>query len=31
MKTPGVTVRPIQTMDGSHEVNEVFFDNVRCR
>ena len=29
MKTPGVTVRPIQTIDGSHEVNEVFFDDVK--
>ncbi len=29
MKTPGVTVRPIITLDGEHEVNEVFFDNVR--
>ena len=29
MKTPGVSVRPIQTIDGGHEVNEVFFDNVR--
>ena len=29
MKTPGVTVRPIQTIDGGFEVNEVFFDNVR--
>ena len=29
MKTPGVTVRPIITIDGSHEVNDVFFDNVR--
>ena len=29
MKTPGVTVRPIQTVDGGHEVNEVFFDDVR--
>ena len=28
MKTPGVTVRPIQTIDGGHEVNEVFFDEV---
>ncbi|WP_230530046.1 pimeloyl-CoA dehydrogenase large subunit [Microvirga roseola] len=28
MKTPGVTVRPIQTIDGDHEVNEVFFDDV---
>jgi alkylation response protein AidB-like acyl-CoA dehydrogenase len=29
MKTPGITVRPIVTMDGSAEVNEVFFDNVK--
>ncbi len=29
MKTPGVTVRPIITIDGRHEVNEVFLDNVR--
>jgi alkylation response protein AidB-like acyl-CoA dehydrogenase len=29
MKTPGVTVRPIITMDGGHEVNEVFLDNVK--
>jgi pimeloyl-CoA dehydrogenase large subunit len=29
MKTPGITVRPIQTIDGSREVNEVFFDDVR--
>ena len=28
MKTPGITVRPIQTIDGGHEVNEVFFDEV---
>jgi pimeloyl-CoA dehydrogenase large subunit len=28
MKTPGMTVRPIQTIDGGHEVNEVFFDDV---
>lgn len=28
MKSRGITVRPIQTIDGSHEVNEVFFDNV---
>jgi alkylation response protein AidB-like acyl-CoA dehydrogenase len=26
--TPGVTVRPIETIDGGHEVNEVFFDDV---
>ena len=29
MKTPGVSVKPIVTMDGGAEVNEVFFDNVR--
>jgi alkylation response protein AidB-like acyl-CoA dehydrogenase len=28
MKSPGIGVRPIITMDGEHEVNEVFFDNV---
>ncbi|NML43728.1 pimeloyl-CoA dehydrogenase large subunit [Ramlibacter sp. G-1-2-2] len=28
MKTPGITVRPIIMLDGGHEVNEVFFDNV---
>jgi alkylation response protein AidB-like acyl-CoA dehydrogenase len=29
MASPGVTVRPIELIDGSHEVNEVFFDDVR--
>lgn len=29
MKSPGVTVRPIVLIDGSPEVNEVFFDDVR--
>ncbi|MFN4355901.1 acyl-CoA dehydrogenase family protein [Parvibaculum sp.] len=29
MKTPGITVRPIITMDGSHEVNEVFLEDVK--
>src|SRR5579872_4531457 len=29
MKSPGVTVRPIITIDGSHEVNDVFLDNVK--
>lgn len=29
MKTPGITVRPIQTIDGGLEVNEVWFDDVR--
>jgi alkylation response protein AidB-like acyl-CoA dehydrogenase len=28
MKTPGVTVRPIRLLDGSHEVNEVWFEDV---
>jgi alkylation response protein AidB-like acyl-CoA dehydrogenase len=29
MKTPGITVRPIISIDGSHHLNEVFFDDVR--
>jgi alkylation response protein AidB-like acyl-CoA dehydrogenase len=29
MKTPGITVRPIITLGGEHEVNDVFLDNVR--
>lgn len=29
MKTPGITLSPIYLLDGSHEVNEVHFDNVR--
>lgn len=29
MDTPGITVRPVITIDGSHEVNEVVFDEVR--
>ena len=28
MKSPGVTVRPVIMLDGGHEVNEVFFDDV---
>ncbi|MFL5274989.1 MAG: acyl-CoA dehydrogenase family protein [Myxococcales bacterium] len=28
MKTPGITVRPIVTMDGGKEINEVFFEDV---
>ncbi len=28
MKSKGITVRPIVTIDGGREVNEVFFDNV---
>ena len=28
MKSPGVTLRPIIMLDGEHEINEVFFDNV---
>jgi alkylation response protein AidB-like acyl-CoA dehydrogenase len=28
MTSPGISVRPIITLDGEHEVNEVFFDNV---
>ncbi len=29
MRSPGVTVRPIAMLDEDHEVNEVFFDDVR--
>src|SRR6185369_14609999 len=29
MKSPGITVRPIVTIDGGAEVNEVFFDDVK--
>ena len=29
MQTPGIEVRPIVTLDGEHEVNEVFFTDVR--
>ena len=29
MKTPGITVQPIVTIDGVHHTNQVFFDNVR--
>jgi len=29
MKTPGITVRPIILLEGEHEVNDVFFDNVK--
>ena len=28
MKSPGITVRPIRTIDGGVEVNEVWFDDV---
>ena len=29
MNTPGITLRPIKLIDGGHEVNEVFFSDVR--
>ena len=29
MTSPGLTVRPIELIDGGHEVNEIFFDDVR--
>jgi len=29
MKSPGILVRPIATMGGHHEVNEVWFEDVR--
>ncbi len=29
MKTPGITVKPIEMMNGQHSFNEVFLDNVK--
>ncbi len=29
MKSPGITVRPITLLDGGHEVNEIWFENVK--
>src|SRR6202789_4289151 len=29
MKSPGITVRPIIMLDGEHEINDIFFDNVK--
>jgi alkylation response protein AidB-like acyl-CoA dehydrogenase len=29
MRSPGVSVRPIKLLDGGHEVNDVFLDNVK--
>jgi alkylation response protein AidB-like acyl-CoA dehydrogenase len=29
MKTPGITVKPIITVEGEHEINDIFFDNVK--
>ena len=29
MKTPGITVKPIRAMDGSHMFNEIYLDDVR--
>ncbi|WP_199555204.1 acyl-CoA dehydrogenase family protein [Sandaracinobacteroides hominis] len=29
METPGITVRPILSLSGDHDLNEVFFDDVR--
>lgn len=29
MTTPGITVRPIETIDGASDANEVFFDDMR--
>ncbi|RYY82521.1 MAG: acyl-CoA dehydrogenase, partial [Comamonadaceae bacterium] len=29
LRTPGITVRPIHSIDNEHHLNEVFFDDVR--
>ncbi len=29
MKTPGIEVRPIRSIDGEHHLNEIFFEDVR--
>ena len=29
MSSPGITIKPIINLEGSHELNQVFFDNVR--
>jgi alkylation response protein AidB-like acyl-CoA dehydrogenase len=29
MKSPGISVRPIITLDGEHEINDIFFEDVR--
>lgn len=29
LNLPGITVKPIKSMSGEHELNQVFFDNVR--
>jgi alkylation response protein AidB-like acyl-CoA dehydrogenase len=29
MKSPGVTIRPLHSMEGSYAFNEIFFDDVR--
>ena len=30
MRTPGITVRPIITIDGAHEINELWFEDARA-
>ena len=29
MKSPGISVRPIITLEGEHEINDIFFENVQ--
>ncbi len=29
MKSPGITVKPITMLDGEHEINEIWFDDVQ--
>jgi len=31
LKSPGITIRPIVSIDGDHHLNEVFFDEVRVQ
>ena len=29
LRTPGISIRPIRSIEGAHHLNQVFFDNVR--
>jgi alkylation response protein AidB-like acyl-CoA dehydrogenase len=30
LRTPGISIRPIRSIEGAHHLNQVFFDNVRA-